>query len=158
VGAQGTHGWGNNLNIVYMSTLDSMGIQQSLLRLSSTPFHGVVPGMEAVPLGQIDLPITFGEERNFRKETLTFEVIGIPVTYYTILGRPTYAKFMAVPNYTYLKLKMPGPKGVITMSTKLQHAYECDVECFHFVDSLIRSNELAEEPIPEVLDIPKTTK
>jgi hypothetical protein len=26
-----------------------------------------------------------------------------------VLGRPCYAKFMAVPNYTYLKLKMPGP-------------------------------------------------
>jgi len=26
---------------------------------------------------------------------------------------PCYAKFMAIPNYTYLKMKMPGPKGVI---------------------------------------------
>ena len=36
--------------------------------------------------------------------------------YHAILGRPAYAKFMEVPNYTYLKLKMPGPNGVITMS------------------------------------------
>jgi hypothetical protein len=26
-------------------------------------------------------------------------------------------KFMAIPNYTYLKLKMPGPNGVITVRT-----------------------------------------
>jgi hypothetical protein len=32
-----------------------------------------------------------------------------------VLGRPCYAKFMAIPNYTYLKLKMPGPNGVITV-------------------------------------------
>jgi hypothetical protein len=32
-----------------------------------------------------------------------------------VLGRPCYAKFKAVPNYTYLKLKMPGPNGVITV-------------------------------------------
>ena len=36
---------------------------------------------------------------------------------------------MAVPNYTYLKLKMPGPKGVITIGSSFEHAYECNVEC-----------------------------
>jgi hypothetical protein len=30
--------------------------------------------------------------------------------------RPCYVKFMAVPNYTYLKLKMLGPNSVITVS------------------------------------------
>jgi hypothetical protein len=30
-------------------------------------------------------------------------------TYHVVLGRPCYAKFMVVPCYTYLKLKMPGP-------------------------------------------------
>jgi hypothetical protein len=33
---------------------------------------------------------------------------------HSILGRPCYAKFILVLNYTYLKMKMPGPKGVIT--------------------------------------------
>jgi hypothetical protein len=66
--------------------------------------------MEAVPLGQIDLPVTFSDKGNFRKETLTFEVVGFPGTYHAILGRPAYAKFIEVPNYTYLKLKMPEPK------------------------------------------------
>jgi hypothetical protein len=65
----------SGLNIVYMSTLESMGIQRSQLHPSSTPFHGVVPGMEVVPLGRIDLLVTFGDEGNFHKETLTFEVV-----------------------------------------------------------------------------------
>ena len=38
-------------------------------------------------------------------------------------------KFMVVPNYTYLKLKMLCPSGVITIGTSIQHAYECEVEC-----------------------------
>jgi hypothetical protein len=42
--------------------------------------------------------------RNFRTETLTFEVVGFSGTYHAILGRPAYAKYMAMPNYTYLKL------------------------------------------------------
>ena len=36
---------------------------------------------------------------------------------------------MAIPNYTYLKLKMSGPHGVITVGTSFQRAYECEVEC-----------------------------
>jgi hypothetical protein len=39
--------------------------------------------------------------RNFRTETFTFEVVGFSGTYHAILGRPAYAKFMVVPNYTY---------------------------------------------------------
>ena len=73
-------------------------------------------------LGQIDLPITFGTPTNYRMKTLTFEVVRFHGTYHAILGRPCYVKFMAVPNYTYLKLKMPGPCGIITISTSFQRA------------------------------------
>ena len=78
-----------------------------------------------MPLGQIDLPITFGDPTNYRMETLTFEVVGFHGTYHAILGCPFYAKFMAIPNYTYLKLKMLGPGKVITVGTSFQRAYEC---------------------------------
>ena len=63
------------------------------------------------------MPITFGDPTNYRTETHTFKVIGFHGTYHTILGRPCYAKFMAIPNYTYLKLKMLGPYGVITIGS-----------------------------------------
>jgi hypothetical protein len=63
-----------------------MGIPRSALRPSTTLFHGVLPGIEALPLGQIDLPVTFGDVRNFRIETLTFEVVGFLGTYHAILG------------------------------------------------------------------------
>jgi hypothetical protein len=106
---------GSGINVLYASTLDDMGIPWSALRPSTAPFHRVVPGMEVLPIGQIDLPVTFGDMRNFRTETLTFEVVGFSGTYHAILGWPTCAKFMAVPNYTYLKLKIPGPKGIITV-------------------------------------------
>ena len=70
-----------------------------------------------MPLGQINLPISFGDSSNYRMETLTFEVVGFHGTYHAILGRLGYAKFVAIPNYTYLKLKMSGPGGVITIDT-----------------------------------------
>ena len=95
-----------------------------------------------MPLGQIDLPVTFGDQSNYRTETLTFDVVGFPGTFHAILGRPCYAKFMAVPNYTYLKLKMLGPRGVITIGASFQHAYECEVECCGHASAVITSEEL----------------
>jgi hypothetical protein len=79
-----------------------MGIGLDQPRPSTSPFHGVAPGKRVQPLGQIDLLVWFGTPDNFRKETLTFEVVGFWGMYHTILGCLCYAKFMAVPNYTYL--------------------------------------------------------
>ena len=62
---------------------------------------------------------------------------------------------MAIPNYTYLKLKMLGPCGVITISTFFQRAYECEVECYEHATTLVASKELAairEEVIEEAPD------
>ena len=94
-----------------------MGVDRSNLHPIRAPFHGVVTGKQAMPLGQIDLPITFRDQFNYRTKTLTFEVVGFPGTFHTILGCPCYAKFMVIPNYTYLKLKMSDPHGVITIGT-----------------------------------------
>jgi hypothetical protein len=100
----------SSLNILYAHTLRLLGIGLDQLWLSMTSFHGVVLGKRVQPLGQIDLPIWFGTLDNFRKETLIFEVVGFRGAYHAILGRSCYTKFMAVPNYTYLKMKMPGPR------------------------------------------------
>jgi hypothetical protein len=43
---------------------------------------------------------------------------------------------MAVPNYTYLKLKMSGPNGVITVGPTYKHAFECGVECVEYAEAL----------------------
>jgi hypothetical protein len=88
------------------------------------------------------LPVCFGTPSNFRKETLTFEVVGFRGTYHAVLGRPCYAKFMVIPNYTYLKLNMSGPKGVITVGPTYRHAYECDMECVEYAEALAESEAL----------------
>ncbi|XP_066361307.1 uncharacterized protein [Miscanthus floridulus] len=50
---------------------------------------------------------------------------------------------MAIPNYTYLKLKMPSLGRVNTVGTSFQRTYECEVECCDHVTSIIASRELA---------------
>jgi hypothetical protein len=81
-----------------------MKIPWSGLCPSRAPFYEVILGREAVLLGCIRLHVTFGQPDNFCKEPLTFEVVNFPDTYYAWLGRPCFAKFMVVPNYTYRKL------------------------------------------------------
>ena len=59
---------GNDLNIMYTKTLDAMGIDRARVRPTGVPFHSIVPGKQAVPLRQVDLPITFGDPSNYRME------------------------------------------------------------------------------------------
>jgi hypothetical protein len=134
---------GSSLNIICAQTLDLLGVKRTHLRPSVGGFHGVILGKRPEPVGRIDLPVCFGTPSNFRKETLTFKVVGFQGTYHAILGCPCYAKFMAVPNYTYLKLKMLGPKGVITIGPSYEHAYECNVECVEHEDAVLESATLA---------------
>ncbi|XP_039804915.1 uncharacterized protein LOC120669189 [Panicum virgatum] len=91
-----------------------MGIGLDKLRHSKSPFHGIAPGKRVQPLGQIDLPICFGTAANFRKEVLTFEV-----------------------------MKMLGPKGVITVGSSFEHAYECNIECVEHAEALALDEALA---------------
>jgi hypothetical protein len=85
-----------------------------------------MPRKEVIPLGRIRFNVTFDEPDNFLKEPLTFEVVDFPGVYHDLLGCPCFAKFMDIPNYTYLKLKMPGPKGVITVDGSFEQVYFCE--------------------------------
>ena len=61
----------------------------------SSPFCGVTD-RKTLPLGQIELPVTFGGRDNFRTESITFDMAHFDLPYNAILGRPALAKFMAV--------------------------------------------------------------
>ncbi|XP_066354814.1 uncharacterized protein [Miscanthus floridulus] len=121
-----------------------MRIPRSELRSVSSPFHSVILGARAYPLEQIDLPVTFGDHINFCSEVLAFEVVDFPGSYHAILERSCNAKFMVIPNYTYLKLKMPGLNGVITIDSTFLHAYMCDHEHYELAITVINSTELLE--------------
>ena len=97
-----------------------MGISRACLRTSLFPFYGILPGIKSYPLGNLDLPVTYGNKDNYHTETLTFEVVDWKGAYHAILGSPAYAKLMAIPNYTYLKLKLRGPNSVITVSSSFE--------------------------------------
>src|SRR3954469_3616748 len=97
-----------------------------------TVIHGVVPGEAATSLGVIELEVVFGSSRNFARQTLEFEVLDWQLQYHAILGRPAFAQFMAVLHYAYLKIKMPGSTGAITVNGSFTKSDPCDRD-FHKV-------------------------
>ena len=72
----------------------------------------MVLGRASRPLGEITLPVEFGTASNFRVEHINIYVANFNAAYHAILGRLALAKFMAIPHYAYLVLKMPSPAKV----------------------------------------------
>jgi hypothetical protein len=116
---------GSSINVTFPRTLQGLGVHLKELRESDTPFFGIVPTEGEYPLGHIYMPVTFGTPENYRTEFLRFEVANFDCGYNAIIGRLGLAKFMAIPHYTYMILKMPGPQGIITVRADLQGAAEC---------------------------------
>jgi hypothetical protein len=81
---------------------------------------------------------------HFRTEFVNFVVADFDGTYHAILGRPSVTKFMAVPHYSYLVLKMPTEKGVLTVRGNIYTAYTCEEESFRVTEAIDLSIRMAE--------------
>ena len=112
----------SSLNLIYQDTVRRMGIDPSRISQSNTTFEGVIPGVEARCRGSLVLEVTFGSPGNFRSEELLFTIAPLQSGYHALLDRTAFARFKAVPHYAYLKLKMPGPRGVITVNGNIERS------------------------------------
>jgi hypothetical protein len=117
---------GSSLNILFLRTFDQMGLPRSTLQSCKAPFHGVVLDASATPIEQITLPVTFRTRESYRIEYMQFKVADLEMAYNAFLGRPTLTKFMAIPHYAYLVLKMPDSNRVIAIKGDIKQVYDCD--------------------------------
>jgi hypothetical protein len=106
---------GSSINVTFPWMLLALGVALKDLTKSDTPFFGIVPTEGEYPLRHIYMPVTFGTPENYRTEFLRFEVARFDCGYNAIIGRPGLAKFMAIPHYSYMILKMSGSQGIITV-------------------------------------------
>jgi hypothetical protein len=116
---------GSRINVTFPRTLQALKVAIEDLTESDTPFFGIVPTKGEYPLGHIYLFVTFGTLENYRTKFLRFEVTCFDCGYNAIIGRPGLEKFMAIPHYLYMILKMPGPHGNITRRADFQGTTEC---------------------------------
>jgi hypothetical protein len=78
----------------------------------SRPFLGVGPGT-IISRGSISLPFTFGTPKNYRTESIVFDVAEVILPFNAIISRLTLYQFMAITHYGYLVLKMTSPNDII---------------------------------------------
>jgi len=135
---------GSSIDILFRNSLPALKITPAQLKPYDAQFWGVLPGQSSVPLGQITLPVQFGTSDHFRTEFVNFVVADFDGTYHAILGRPSLTKFMAVPHYSYLVLKMPTEKGVLTVRGNVYTAYTCEEESFKITEETDLSIRMAE--------------
>jgi hypothetical protein len=119
---------GSSINLIYARTLRALSISLESLKPTDCSFHTIVLGGANYPLKKIELDVCFGNSNNYRRENLEFEVMDWPSHYHAILGCPAFPKFMAVPHYAYLTLKILGPKGTITAQGSFEVSNTCDKE------------------------------
>ena len=113
---------GSSLNLLYQDTVCKMGIDPSRIKPTKTTFKGVIPGVEAHCTGSVTLEVVFGSPDNFQSEELIFDIVPFRSGYHALLGRTAFARFNAAPHYACLKLKMPGPRGVITVNGNIERS------------------------------------
>ena len=119
---------GGSLNLVYQDTVRKMGIDPTRISHGNTTFKGVIPGPEAHCTGSLVLEVVFGSPDNFRSEKLTFDIAPFRSGYQALLGKTAFARFSVVPHYASLKLKMPDPRGDITISGNAERSLRAE-EC-----------------------------
>jgi hypothetical protein len=154
---------GSGLNVLFTKTLKKRKLDIThMLTKSTSPFYGIVPGNAVIPLGSVVLLVTFGETReNYRTEYIKFEVADFETSYHAILGRPAIAKFMAVPHYTYLLLKMPSLVGVLSLQGDLKISFDCDTEVVELAatnqvpNTMMEIYAASKKLGPSELDIPE---
>jgi hypothetical protein len=79
--------------------------------------------------------VQFGTADHFHTDYVNFVVADFDGTYHAILGHPAITKFMAVPHYRYLVLKMIIEKGVLTLRGNVFVAYTCEEDNFHVAEA-----------------------
>ena len=91
-----------------------MGLPTLALSQAPTSLRGF-RGEAIQVLGQALIKVASGLQENKRAAELPYHIVDITYSYHAMFGRGTLTKFEAVSHHNDLKLKMPGPAGVIVV-------------------------------------------
>lgn len=149
---------------IYSDTMNKMGIDPSRIKPNNSTFERVIPGVEASCSGTVTLEVVFGSPNNFRSKDLIVDIVPFRSGYHALLGHTTFACFNVVLHYAYLKIKIPEPRGVITVNGNIEcslgtkeHTMPFVVECQYKNEHEATSSPLRDdrrESVPELNQIP----
>jgi hypothetical protein len=97
----------------------------------------------------------FGGGENKRREEVVFDVVDMPYQYNAILGRSTINIFEAIIHHNYICMKLPGPKGVISVrggqlaARKFELQGTPNMKGVHIVEQKQGEYNKNQKPVPE---------
>ncbi|KAJ3698911.1 hypothetical protein LUZ61_002616 [Rhynchospora tenuis] len=115
---------GSSTDVIYYETLKKLYLQDQPLKPMATPLTGFT-GDQLMPMGIIDLPVTFGESPRDVISRVNFVVVNTPSPYNIILGRKALNDIGAIAPTPHLKVKFPTRNGVGTLRGEQQVARVC---------------------------------
>jgi hypothetical protein len=105
---------GSSTDILFLKTFEKMNLSQHML----LPLEYLLLGFRGKlikPVGKISLHVSFRDLHNARTETLMFDVVDMYHPYFAIFGKCFMNKFDAMTRQQLICMKIPAPKGVITV-------------------------------------------
>jgi hypothetical protein len=102
---------GSGLNLMYLDTFEGLGLARDQLQSSPHPFYGVVLIKQSIPLGWVNLPVTFGDVSNYRTKTLAFEVVDFSGPYHVIMDDHVMSNSQPSPATPTSNSRYQGPPG-----------------------------------------------
>ncbi|KAJ3689619.1 hypothetical protein LUZ61_018783 [Rhynchospora tenuis] len=115
---------GSSADVIYFETLKKLHLQNHPLKPMATPLTGFT-GDQLMPMGIIDLPVTFGDSSKDVVSRVSFIVVNTPSPYNIILGRKALNDIGAIASTPHLKVKFPTRNGVATLRGEQQVARVC---------------------------------
>ena len=155
---------GSSTDIIFVSTLDKMGIGREKLKPINTHLRGFSEE-KVLPLGSIQLVLTLGEPPCQATTTVRFLVVDAPSAYNMLLGRPSLNAIKAIPSAYHMMIKFPTMHGVgmvrgdqrvarkcYTTSMKQKAVDNVNVDELDMRDEVLTRPEPSEELEPVSLD------
>ena len=102
---------GSSIDIIFTSAFEKMGIEREKLELVNAHLLGF-SGEKVLPLGSVQLVITFGDHPCRATTMIKFVIVDAPSTYNMLLGRPSLNAIRAVPSTYHMVVKFPTENGV----------------------------------------------
>lgn len=145
---------GSSADVLFYDAFKKMQIPEDRLTHAGIPLQGF-GGHQVHTIGKISLQVVFGGGENKRREEVVFDVVDMPYQYNAVLGRSTINIFEAIIHHNYICMKLPGPKGVISVrggqlaARKFELQGTPNMKGVHIVEQKQGEYNKNQKPVPE---------
>jgi hypothetical protein len=131
---------GSSINLLYRTSMEKLGIPVAQLKSRRLTFHGIMPGLLCFPMGRIQLDVLFGEKGNSHRKPIWLIRWTSAVHTTCYLDAPLWPSSWMC-RITYLKMKLPGPRSMNTITGCYKKSMECARASSKLAEALVITEE-----------------